>query len=375
MRKLLIAGLLAAVHLAALAQDGQVRIGMVAGLSGPIAETTQEVLKVVEGYIRYVNEQGGVNGNRISLAIRDDQYNPGKTAALMEDAIVKDKVVGLINAAGTAQTIGVIRAGTLKKHGVPLVGVFSGAAAIRGPGSEEIFHTRVTYHDEVMKIGRLSSTLGLQRIAVLYQDDAFGQGIMKSVEAAEAEYKLSVVLKSAYKPGNTDFGQHARDIVAARPQAIFLLGVPDATYRFMKVYDAPAGAAQIFTLSFVTPTLLAAIAGESRARGVGITQVVPNPNSTSLPLMKDFQTFLKSPHGQGIQPSAVAAESYLNLRVMLEAIRKSGPQPTSDKVMRNLIAMQDSRLGGFRIDYSQSKRNGSDYLDIAVVGRNAVLLH
>lgn len=355
------------------ARAEEVRIGFVNGITGPIAETAQELAKLTGGYLDMINSQGGVNGNQLRLALRDDGYDPKKTAPLIEQVIEQDKVVALVNSAGTAPTMAVIRSGILKKQRVPLVGVFSGAEAIRGPGSEEIFHTRATYGDEIRKIARLASTLGLHRVAVLYQEDAFGQGILQSIAASEQDFRLEIVAKAGYKPGTKDFGPQAKAVEAARPQAIFLMGVPDSAYQFMKAYGAPAGSAQIYTLSFVTPKLLADTAGEAKVRGIGISQVVPNPNSATIPLIKDFQNFLASPFGKGIVSSPVSLEGYLNIRLLVEAIKAAGAHPTGEKVLQNLASMRNYRVGGFPIDFADGKRSGSSYLDIAVVGRNARL--
>jgi len=354
-------------------QAEEVRIGYVNGITGPIAETAKDLVALSSGYIEMVNAQGGINGNKLKLVVRDDEYNPKKTAPLVEEVIEKEKVVALVNSAGTAPTLAVIKSGVLNKYRVPLVGVFSGADAIRGPGSEEIFHTRPTYGDEIHKIARLASTLGLHRVALLYQDDAFGQGILKSVAASEQEFKLQLVVKAAYKPGTKDFRPQAKLIEDAKPQAIFLMGVPDSAYQFMKVYDAPAGSAQIYTLSFVTAKPLAEIAGEARVRGIGISQVVPNPNSATMPLIKDFQTFIASRYCKGVVPSPVALEAYLNIRLLIEAIKMAGPHPTGEKVLHSLETMQNYRVGGFPVDFNGAKRNGSNFIDIAVVGRNARL--
>lgn len=275
------AALLACAVFAA-AQAEEVKIASVSGITGPIAHTTKEGLDLARGYIAMVNAHGGINGNKIVFVTRDDQYDPKKTPGMVEDVIVKDDPVALVNSAGTANTMALIKTGVLSKYKVPLVGVFSGSEAIRGPGSEYIFHTRPTYHDEVMKIARLVSTLGLKKVAVLYQDDAFGAGINRSVDEAAQVHHFEIVLKLPYKPGEKDFTEHAHKVVAAHPQALFLMGVPDAVNRFMKAYDAPTGASQIFTLSFVTPNGLLETAGEERIRGVGITQVIPNPNAVAL---------------------------------------------------------------------------------------------
>jgi ABC-type branched-subunit amino acid transport system substrate-binding protein len=357
------------------AQAGEVRIGSVLGLTGPNATTGVEGTAVVNGYFDMINEKGGVNGNTLKRVIKDDQYDPKKTAGLVEEAITKDNVVAMMNAVGTANTIGIIKSGVLTKHKVPLVGVFSGAEVIRGPGSEMIFHTRATYTDEIMKISRLVSTVGLKRVAVLYQDDGFGAGINQSIAKAAEQFKFEVINKTPYKPGETDFAQHARQIIDAKPQAIFLMGVPEAVIRFMRVYDAPVGAAQIFTLSFVPVKALVEAAGDKRVRGMGISQVVPNPDSTSLALAKDFQAFLKSSYGKGISSNATNFETYMNTRLLVEAIRMAGPNPTPEKITMALTSMENFRLGGHPISFTETNRNGSQYLDIGVIGATGRLYY
>jgi branched-chain amino acid transport system substrate-binding protein len=364
---------LCASSIVALASAGEVTVGTVAGITGPNSSTGAEGIALVSGVINMVNAHGGINGNTIKVVIKDDQYDPRKTPALVEEAIVKDNAVALFSAVGTANAIAIMKSGILNKTNVPLVGVFSGADVIRGPGSEQIFHTRATYTDEIMKISRLVATLGLTRVAVLYQDDGFGAGINQSIAKAAEAFKLEVVNKTPYKAGDTDLSSQAKQIIASKPQAIFLMGVPDAVIRFMKAYDAPTGAAQIYTLSFMPAKTLAEAVGEKRVRGMGISQVVPNPEKTTLPLAKDFQAFLKSPYGKGIKSNATNFESYMNTRLVLEAVRLAGPNPTPEKVTKALTSMNGVQLGGYPINFSQTNRSGSHYLDIGVVSSNGRL--
>ena len=178
-----------------------------------------------------------------------------------------------------------------------------------------------------------------------------------------------------YKAGETDLTQHARQVIDSKPQAVFLMGVPEAVIRFMKAYDAPSGASQIYALSFVPVKMLTDVAGEKRVRGMGVSQVVPNPISTTLPLAKDFQSFLTSKYGKDIQSTPTNFEVYMNIRLLVDAIRLAGPNPTPEKVTRALISMNNHDLGGYPITFGASNRAGSTYLDIGVISRNARLLY
>jgi branched-chain amino acid transport system substrate-binding protein len=358
---------------AGLALAGEVKIGSVSGITGTNGATGAEGVALVNGYFDMINAKGGINGNTITRIIRDDQYDPRKTVTMVDEVVNKENAIALLNGVGTANTVAIMKSGLLSKTKVPLVGVFSGAEILRGPGSEQIFHTRATYTDEIMKISRLVSTLGIKRVAVLYQDDGFGAGINQSIAKAAEQYGFEVVNKTAYKSGDTDLSPQVKSITDAKPQAIFLMGVPDAVIRFLKVYDAPVGAAQIYTLSFVPAKLLAASVGEKRVRGLGISQVVPNPESVSLPLAKEFQAFLKSPYGKGISSSPTNFEVFINARLLGEAIRMAGANPTPEKITKALASMNGYQLAGYPINFSETNRNGSHYLDIGVVGINGRL--
>jgi branched-chain amino acid transport system substrate-binding protein len=364
---------IATVSVLGIAHAGEVKLGSVFDLTGPTAATSKEGMSIATGYVDMINANGGVNGNTLKLVTRDDQYDPKKTAGFAVELVTKENVVALVNGSGTANTIGIMKTGVLAQTKTPLIGVFSGSELVRGPGSEQIFHTRGSYTDEIMKISRLVSTLGLKRVAVMYQDDGFGASINDSIAKAAEDFKFEVIQKVPYKSGEKDFAPQVKQIIDAKPQAIFLMGVPEAVFRFMKTYDAPTGFAQIYTLSFVPAKQLADFAGEKRVRGVGISQVVPNPSSTTLPLAKEFQDFLKSPYGKGITSNPLNFEIFLNMRLAVDAIKMAGPKPTPEKVTQALTSMKGYRLAGYPISYSETNRRGSHYLDIGVIGINGRL--
>jgi len=117
------------------------------------------------------------------------------------------------------------------------------------------------------------------------------------------------------------------------------------------------------------------VAGEKHARGVGISQVVPNPNVASLPLASEFQSFLKTPYGNGVSSKPLNFEVFLNMRLMIEAIRMAGPKPTPEKVTQALIAMKGYVLSGYPISFGETNRVGAHYQDIGVVGANGRLAY
>jgi branched-chain amino acid transport system substrate-binding protein len=196
---------LLASSIAGFALAGEVKIGSVIGVTGPNAASGSEGATLAASYLEMVNDNGGINGNMLKRVPKDDQYDPAKTPGLVEEAITKDGVVALLNAVGTPNTVAPMKTGVLKKHKVPLVGVFSGADVIRGPGSEQIFHTRACYTDEIMKIARLVSTLGLKRVAVLYQDDGFGASIMQSIGKASENSSSRCRTSSRTRPARPTF--------------------------------------------------------------------------------------------------------------------------------------------------------------------------
>ena len=284
-------GLTAGVSVPARAAD--VVVGQVAPLSGVLASTGAQMVLGGKIYFDWVNAQGGVHGAAIRQAVADDGYKVADTVKLTREMLAKPEVVALYGFAGTANITQLLADGVLEQGGAALVAPYTGGESLRNPFNPWIFHVRAGYADEAEHMVQQLTTLGMNRIAVMYQDDGFGKAGLAGVEAALAKRNLKLVVSAGYER-NTDKVQDAvQAIKAADVHAVIMIAVNKPAAAFVKQYREQGGGAQLYNISVVDPAEIVKIAGLRNAHGLGISQVVPYPSTgcfvRSLHLSTDSQ--------------------------------------------------------------------------------------
>jgi branched-chain amino acid transport system substrate-binding protein len=218
------------------------------------------------------------------------------------------------------------------------------------------------------------NTIGVHRIAVMYQDDPFGKSGLAGAETAMQKLGLKLVAKGGYdrtKPEEVDAAVAA--IAPASPDAIIMVSVNRASAAFIKKMRAKGSKARLFSISVVNFKELLKNAGEDNARGIGISQVMPYPYSSTVPVAREFQTLMAK-----YQPDKVVSyasmESFIAAKILVEAIRRGGPEPTRQKILSQLEKLDNYDVGGFRVTFSPTSRTGSKFVEVTVIGQGGRLL-
>lgn len=358
---------------ASLSRAAEVSIVQVAPLSGVLASTGQQMVLGGKIYFDWVNEQGGVHGAMIKHIVLDDAYKIDETVRLTRLALANPEVVALFGFAGTANISKLLTDGVLDAAGAPLVAPYTGGEALRSPFNPYIFHVRAGYLDETEHMVHQVATLGMTRIAVMYQDDAFGKAGLAGVEAAVAKRNLKLLVAAGYER-NTDQVQDAvQKIHAADPQAVIMISVNRSTAAFAAQYRAGGGAAQLYNISVVDPAELVKLAGIKAVHGLGISQVVPYPFSASKPVVREYQALMQK-YGRGQALSYTSFEEFLGAKVLVEGLRRAGASPTRAKLVKALETMGNFDLGGTSVHFSPTNRIGSRYVEVTVIGGAGKLL-
>jgi len=348
-------------------------IGQVAPLTGSIATTGQRMVLGAKIWFDHINEQGGINGVKIRQVVRDDGYVVDKTVEETKKLVTDEHTLALIGFAGTANIGELLNQKILQDAGIALVAPYTGGAPLRTPYNPSIFHIRAGYADEAEHMVKQLTTLGNDRIGVIYQDDAFGKSGLEGVKAALNRRKLQPVMAVSY-PRNTDQVQLAVSaMLKIHPTAIIMVAVNKPAAAFAKAYRAEGGAAQLMNISVVDATELVKLAGIDAVRGLGISQVVPYPYTPTLPVVKEFQTLLKQ-FGEGAEPSYTAFEEFIGAKVLTEALTRAGTNPTRAKVNAALESLSRYDVGGFRVDFSKNNRFGSRFVEVTVIGADGRLM-
>jgi branched-chain amino acid transport system substrate-binding protein len=365
--------LLAGALCLSLPAQADIVIGQVAPLSGVLASTGQQMVLGGKVYFDWVNAQGGIHGEKIRTIVHDDGYKVDETLRLTRELVASDEVVALFGFAGTANIGKLLDEGVLAQAGIALVAPYTGGEPLRTPFNPWIFHVRAGYADEAEHMIKQLTTQGVQRVAVLYQDDAFGQAGLAGVEAALARRQLKLAVAAPYERNTDQVAPAVQQVLAAQAQAVIMIAVNKPAAAFVRQYREAGGGGQLFNISVVDPAELVRLAGLQHARGLGISQVVPYPYQASLPVVREFQRLLRQ-YAPEAQVNYTNFEEFLGAKVLVEGLRRAGPRPTRAAVIRALESLASLDLGGIRVGYSRDNRVGSRYVEVTVIGSSGKLL-
>jgi branched-chain amino acid transport system substrate-binding protein len=355
------------------ATAAEIVIGQVAPLSGVLASSGQQMVLGGKVCFDAVNDAGGVHGAKIRTMVLDDGYKVDETLRLTRQLVARPEVVALFGFAGTANIGKLLDEKVLADAGIALVAPYTGGEALRTPFIPWIFHLRAGYADEAEHMVRQLVTQGIQRVAVVYQDDGFGKAGLAGVEAALARRQLKLVVAAPYERNTDKVDDAVKQVLAAEAQSVVMIAVNRPAAAFVRKYREAGGGGQLFNISVVDPAELVRLGGLQNMRGLGISQVVPYPYQASLPVVREFHGALRR-HAPGQAVNYTNFEEYLGCKVLVEALRRAGPQPTRAKVMSALESLGRLDLGGITIGYGPQQRVGSRYVEVTVIGSDGKLL-
>jgi len=362
--------LLALLACGASAQAGalEIIIGQCAPLTGSLARTGEAMTQGTRIAVEAANAAGGVHGQKIRLLQRDDAYDSERTVSCTQDMIRKDKAVALIGYAGTGNLAELLNRQVLAEANIALIAPYTGGSALRDPFNPWIFHIRAGYDDETRTMVDQFVATRVKRIAVFYQNDAFGQTGLAGVEKALERYKIRIVAKGSYEKNTENIDAAVNEILKGNPQAVIMAAITRPAALFVKQMVDRSPGLQIFSISVVNAEDIYRIAGDEFARGVGITQVMPSPFSGTLKVVREYQDAMKQ-HAPGQSLSYASFEEYVGARVLIEGLKKAGPSPSPTAVLKALETLKLD-LGGYKVSFGPKQRAGSSFVEVTTIGQH-----
>lgn len=365
--------LLGMVSLATPGMAADIVVGQVAPFSGALASTGKGLQIGSQVYFNSVNAKGGVHGAKIRVVSKDDQYKVPETINGVKEMLANEKPIALFGLVGTGNVQALLEDGVLDREGVPVVGPRTGAYSLRSPVNPHLFHVRVDYRDEAEKMVAQLAPFGINRIAALYQDDPFGKDGLTGIELAMSKRKLELIAKGSYEKNTTKVEEAVKTISKTNPQAVLMISNTAATAEFIKQYRAVDKGAQLLTISVTDPVGVVKAIGPELARGLVIVTVVPQPHKVVVPLAKEFQQNFKLYGPKDVEPSFSHLEGYLTAKVLVEGLRRAGPNPTRKTLLKELESIERFDVGGYEITYGKGNRAGTNYVDIGIIGPDGKL--
>ena len=366
--------LLGASSLGCFAQD--IVIGQVASMTGSngadLGQGLQLGLRVA---IAQANDAGGIAGRKLRLAVRDDKYIPEETVRLTQELLDQENPIALAGYRGTANTIALVKSGLLTQAAIPLVGTLTGAGELQGAAN--IFHVRTSYRDEISQIVGQLSRMSASQIGLFYVDDAFGQAGRDALEKALAAQGSKAAAIAAYNKApdkvSATIDSAVETLVAAAPQAIVMVAVGEPVYEFVKRIRARLPSTRLVSLSVVDSGVMVSKVGIQTAHGIGFSQVFPYPYNDTFKLVREYRVQLAK-HGAGATANYFNLEGYISGLVLVDALRRSGPNPNRQRLMEALNKPGEINLDGFFLKFDPQTRNASRFSELTVISRDGRLM-
>lgn len=370
----------------------EIKIGMSAAFTGPTRSLGIELYRGSMAYLSHINDGGGVFGRRIRIVARDDGYNPVPTIRNTIQLVEEDDVTLLFDYVGTPTVTRMLPLlKTYSSHReVLLFFPFSGAQPQReGPYGQYVFNLRASYRQEIDALVDYLVSKGRTRIAVFYQIDAYGRSGWEAVHRRVSRVGLRVVGEATYYRGTryeASMKPQVKILKSVSPDAVISIGAYQACAAFIR--DARDGGLNIpiANVSFVdSQNQLKLLLRTGEAAGRDYTanlinsQVVPSYEETELPAVKEYRELMtkydtmppQSLVQQEYEPdkySFVSLEGFLNAKLLVEILKRLGPNPPPRSVTKVVEGLKKYDLGiNVPVSFGPDRHQGLDAVFLTTV--------
>jgi branched-chain amino acid transport system substrate-binding protein len=344
--------------------SNKIVLGQSAAFTGPAAQLGIQFNRGAMVWLDQVNAQGGIGGKTLEIAKLDDGYEPERCATNTRKLIDED-VFALFGYIGTPTSLAALPLAI--KAQMPFVAPFTGAMALREPFSKYVFHMRASYNDETALIVKQMTTLDLKKIAVFYQNDAYGKAGLDGVTLALTALDLKPVAQTTVERNSVDVAAAVKVLVAARPDAIVQISAYKSCAAFIRAARKSGYGGTFYNVSFVGTQALADELGKDGA-GIVVTQVVPSPYNASKQIAREFVEAVKKAGGDA-QVNFSSMEGYLAAKVITEGLRRAAAAKAlnRDGLIAGLEAINNQSFGGFQVNFSPTSHVASKFVELSML--------
>ena len=354
--------------------DDTILFGQSAAFSGPAQELGINMRLGIQAAFAEVNRKGGVHGRMLEMASLDDTYEPEAAATNTRSLIEDHGVFALMGEVGTPTSRSATPVAADAR--VPFVAPFTGAAFLREGSWTNVVNLRASYNQETEEmVERFTTDLGIERIAVLYQDDSFGRAGYSGALAALERRDMDPVAVGLYPRNTTAVKTALLDLSKGDPQGIIMVGAYEPIAAFIRwARETKLVDAEFITISFVGSNALAKELGPN-GEGVFVTQVVPFPTDESLPIVASYLNAL-SEFDKIATPGFVSLEGYLAGRLAIIGLERCGRDVTRACFLDTLLNGGEFEIDGFPLSYTDRSNDnqGSDTVFLTVIGSDGSYL-
>ena len=359
----LVSALAVLASLSAQAQPKAIVVGQTYVQTGPLASLATEPLIGIRAMLKAVNATGGVHGSPIELRQLDDAYDATRAGENVKK-LAGDGAVAILMPIGTTSSVGALKAANELK--IPLVAPYTGAGPVV-KFSEYGFPVRISFDEEYGRIVNHLFTLGITRIAFTHNDNPGARSAMESTKKFIQQRGSEMAGSVAIQNDGSDAEAKAVELAKFKPTAIVLSATNTVAAKFIKAYRATGAESRFYSFSFLNGQQLHKDIGED-AVGVVVSQVVPYPWNAALPLIAEYQSAMKKMGVTNLSYGSL--EGFVSAKVLVEGLKRAGPNPTPEALKKSLENFKSLDLGGVFVRYSPADHQGLTFSELSMVRKD-----
>lgn len=336
----------------------EIILGQSAAFDGPAKALGTGMKTGMQAYFEKINNAGGVNGKKIRLISYSDGYEPDRCIKNTKKLINQDKVFALIGFVGTPTAKAAVP--IAEKSNVPYVAPFTGAEFLRNPYKKYVINLRGSYYQETESLVKhFVDQKGMKRISVFYQNDGYGRAGLSGVKIAMKKRNMQLASTGTYERNTLAVKSGLVSIKKGKPEAVILVGAYAPCAEFIKLAKKIGMKKTIFAnISFVgTKALFKALKGAYDNNIV--SQVVPYPWDTSIPLVKEYHQTMNDA-GKGEEIGFVSLEGYMTAKLFCQTLSKMHGNITREELIKTVGRVGAFDLGGITLRFGPNDHQGMD---------------
>jgi ABC-type branched-subunit amino acid transport system substrate-binding protein len=342
--------------------DSEIVLGSHLPLSGPVALWGVPAGNGMRMRADEVNAAGGINGRKIRLIVEDNGYQQNKAAQAGDKLLDHDKVFALVGVLGTPPNM--VTMPKAVEMGVPNLFPITAAKEMYEPLNKYKFGAFVPYYDQARAIvSHFAKTKGYKKIGVMYQDDDFGENVLKGAQDQVKAMNLEMVAETSYKRGAKEFGSQIAQLKAAGAQLV-VLGTIISESIGAKVEARKLGwtVDMAVTTAGYTPEVAALAKGAADGLYGTSQGEIPYEDSVTGPLKKWVEDYKAK---FGIAPSVQATAGYLAMDLFVDGARNAGKNLTADSLSQGIEAIHNKKtiFADFPVNFSATNHLGASHKD------------
>ena len=338
-------------------------IGSSIPYSGSIDLWGEAVNNGVNSYFNYANEFNLLKDKKIKFLAYDDKYEPELTYENIEKLIHKNNVFALFGFVGTPTIKRVLP--VIYDENIPFFAPFSGASFLRN-NSDNIINFRSSYKEEIENlVNYLESQNKLERVAIFYQNDIYGEENYISLKNALKEKNRQLLAEGSYNRNTLSISHAFNEIKDVKPQVIFISGAYKANSLFIQKAKEDEELKDVIfcNISFGDANSMVKELKNlnTDTKNIIFSQVVPNYENQNLKIVNEYQMVMKK-YFSDKPLGFLSFEAFLSSKVLVNAISRIDGKITRDKLIFALKTTPSDLLEGIHLEYKNSQLLNQTYL-------------